>query len=107
MPSPFPGMDPYLEGPWRWADLHSRFINIASDQLMAKLRPKYLARIEERVYISDEMDSDRSVIVPDIRIVPQGSLEGVPFLPRGAVGVDIAEPIVVTNLIDDEIHEAK
>ena len=107
MPSPFPGMDPYLEGRSRWPDLHSRIINIASDQLIAKLRPKYLARIEERVYISDEMDSDRSVFVPDIKIVPQGSLEGVPFVPRGGVGVDIAEPIVVTNLIDDEIHEAR
>ena len=107
MPSPFPGMDPYLEGPSRWPDLHSRIINIASDQLTAKLRPKYLARIEERVYISDEMDSDRSVIVPDIRIVPQGSLEGVPFVPLRGVGVDVAEPILVTTLIDDEIHEAR
>lgn len=26
MPSPFPGMDPYLEEPRRWPDVHQRLI---------------------------------------------------------------------------------
>ena len=53
MLSPFPGMDPYLEDPGSWPDLHHRLISAASDQLNAQLRPRYLARIEERVYVDD------------------------------------------------------
>ena len=26
MPSPFPGMDPYLEDPWLWPDFHLSFM---------------------------------------------------------------------------------
>ena len=37
MPSPFPGMDPYLEAPWRWPDLHHRLITQISDVLTAQL----------------------------------------------------------------------
>ena len=51
MPSPFPGMDPYLEHPGRWPDVHHRLISIASDLLTAQLRPKYCVRVEERVYL--------------------------------------------------------
>ena len=28
MPSPFPGMDPFLELPGFWLDFHSRFMNV-------------------------------------------------------------------------------
>jgi hypothetical protein len=27
MPSPFPGIDPFLEGPAYWSDFHATFIN--------------------------------------------------------------------------------
>jgi hypothetical protein len=33
MPSPFPGMDPYLETPALWSDLHARFITYWRDAL--------------------------------------------------------------------------
>jgi hypothetical protein len=51
MPSPFPGMDPYLEKPSLWPDFHQRFITYTSEQLQAKIRPKYNARIEERIHL--------------------------------------------------------
>ena len=35
MPSPFPGMDPYLEQ--FWGDIHHRFITYACDQLQITL----------------------------------------------------------------------
>ncbi|HRW04572.1 MAG TPA: DUF4058 family protein [Caldilineaceae bacterium] len=31
--SPFPGMNPYLEAPDIWADVHSRLINVIAEQL--------------------------------------------------------------------------
>lgn len=33
MPSPFPGMDPYLEHPSRWSEVHSRLINAIANSL--------------------------------------------------------------------------
>lgn len=51
MPGPFPGMDPYLEDPAHWPDVHQRLITYIADILGADLRPRYHARIGERVYI--------------------------------------------------------
>ena len=107
MPSPFPGMDPYLENPGLWPDVHHRFISIASDLIADRVLPKYYVCIEERVYISDENDPGRSVIIPDVRISAASEWEGRPFVPREDGEVEVAEPIVVTTLIEDEIHEAR
>ena len=49
MPSPFPGMDPYLEHGARWPDLQHRLIAYTSEWLRPQLRPKYVARIDERI----------------------------------------------------------
>src|SRR5438046_2482720 len=51
MPSPFPGMDPYLEDPAFWRDFHQRFITYWCDALNDALPDHYEARIEERVGI--------------------------------------------------------
>lgn len=46
MPSPFPGMDPYVEGVYRM-NFHSSFSNEIWRQLVPKLRPKYIALLAE------------------------------------------------------------
>jgi hypothetical protein len=46
MPSPFPGMDPYLEDPFFWHQVHSQLIVALSHDLGGRLRPKYYAAIE-------------------------------------------------------------
>jgi hypothetical protein len=45
MPSPFPGMDPYLEQSKLWVDFHNRLADEISAQLNAKIRPDYFARL--------------------------------------------------------------
>ena len=57
MRSPFPGMDPFLENPFFWHQVHSRLIVALSNELGAKLRPKYYAAIETRTYLDDEEGS--------------------------------------------------
>jgi hypothetical protein len=57
MPSPFPGMDPYLEDPFFWHQVHSRLIVALSNDLGGKLRPKYYAAIETRTYLEDGPES--------------------------------------------------
>jgi hypothetical protein len=51
MPSPFPGMDPYLEEAVRWPDVHQSLITYIRDALQPQVRPGYHARMGERVYI--------------------------------------------------------
>ena len=50
MPSPFPGMDPYLETPDLWPDVHHELISQIRQALNPTLRPRYVARVELRVY---------------------------------------------------------
>jgi Protein of unknown function (DUF4058) len=41
MPSPFPGMDPYLEHPEVWPGFHLLLIAALAESLTPQLRPKY------------------------------------------------------------------
>ncbi|MGE0712618.1 MAG: DUF4058 family protein [Planctomycetota bacterium] len=54
MPSPFPGMDPWLEDPAGWPNVHVQLLAALRSHLQAKVRPRYLVRAEERVYLEDE-----------------------------------------------------
>ncbi len=65
MPSPFPGMNPYLEHPSLWAGIHHRLITAIANDLGPKLRPKYIVAIEERVY---EVNGDMTLLVRKVTI---------------------------------------
>ena len=69
MPSPFPGIDPFIEG-YEWSDFHTRFITAMSDALVPVIRPDYLARAEKRVYVEHPFDNPE-LIQPDLPIVRQ------------------------------------
>lgn len=91
MPSPFPGMDPYLES--HWGDVHASLIIYAREQLQSRLPSDLRARVEERVFLEAEDGSGRTV-VPDVRIYERPgefafSTEG------GVATVAIAEPLVI------------
>jgi Protein of unknown function (DUF4058) len=87
MPSPFPGMDPYLENPGLWPDVHHSLINVSSEFLLAALRPKYVAKIDERSYVVDGLDDALSVLVPSIRIREINS-SGASIIARGGVAIE-------------------
>jgi hypothetical protein len=55
MPSPFPGMDPYLEGP-RWLGVHSQLCPEIARQLAPRLRPRYVALTNERFVLDTPED---------------------------------------------------
>lgn len=65
MPSPFPGMDPYLEDRTLWPDVHASLITYIREGLQPQIRPKYVARIGERV----QLVSARRSYVPDTLLV--------------------------------------
>jgi hypothetical protein len=53
MPSPFPGMNPYLEQDDAWHDFHERFLPLVADLLVAQVRPAYIVKIDEHVYVHE------------------------------------------------------
>ncbi len=67
MPSPLPGMDPYLEHPSAWANIHHRLITAIADDLAPQLLPKYQILVEERVY-QETLEDSVLIGVPDITI---------------------------------------
>lgn len=54
MRNPFPGMNPYLEQPELWHQVHNRLIVAIADIITPQVVPKYRVSIEERVYTSTE-----------------------------------------------------
>ncbi len=111
MPSPFPGMDPYLEAPETWNDFHHGMISGIQELLNRTLRPNYHAMVEERVYISDEADPGRQWIVPDVHVSKREEPVFDDRVSANSAGYETviaaAEPVVITTLVDDEIHEAR
>ena len=53
IPTPFPGMDPYLEQHSLWPGVHNRLIVQIADDIAPRLRPRYYVAIEERIYQVD------------------------------------------------------
>lgn len=73
MPSPFPGMNPYLEHPSVWHDFHERFCPALSDALTALVRPQYIVKIDEQVYLHELSAEDRRLVGrPDVAITESG-----------------------------------
>ncbi|MEQ9372900.1 MAG: DUF4058 family protein [Coleofasciculus chthonoplastes F3-SA18-01] len=52
MHNPFPGMNPYLELPDLWHQVHNRLIVAIADAITPQIVPKYRVAIEERIYTS-------------------------------------------------------
>jgi Protein of unknown function (DUF4058) len=65
--SPFPRMNPYLEAPGIWPDVHTCLMSIIGEQLTPLLAPKYLAELETQVVI-DQVDDDPLIVLPDVSI---------------------------------------
>ena len=51
MPSPFPGMDPYLERVAVWHDFHDTFCLVLRKELLARLGDNYDAAYDDHVWI--------------------------------------------------------
>ncbi len=58
MPSPFPGMDPYLEDPTRWAGVHLRLIAAIERELNRLLPPPFVAEIDQYVRVQEVGEDD-------------------------------------------------
>src|SRR5215212_6711665 len=87
--TPFPGMDPWVEG--KWGDVHQRLITYCGDTIQEQLPGDLVARLEERVFLESPWTRGRK-IVPDMHIVERPERPRTPG-GRGVAGV--AEPLIM------------
>jgi len=53
MPSPFPGMNPYLEQDDVWQGFHAKFLAALGERLVPQVRPDYIVELEEHIYVHE------------------------------------------------------
>ncbi len=63
MPSPFPGMDPWLEGEQTFPDLHDGLTYLLKEAINAVLPQGYVATTKNRVWVDDELRREPDVSV--------------------------------------------
>ncbi len=86
----FPGMDPYLEAPGIWPDVHESLMNIFREQLNDHLVPKYVAELNTQIVIDRILDdvetrrgalADVSVTQPAPSPTETGAAVAIPSAP--------------------------
>ena len=92
MPSPFPGMNPYLEHPNIWEDFHANIAMEIQSQLSPNLRPRYFAALVPRVTYEEVLIEEKHSIKPDV------SVYQVSNLPWGGEAMAIASAPVTAEV---------
>lgn len=100
MPSPFPGMDPYLEGSL-WMTIHTDLAVAIAHQLNRRMSPRYVA-LTARRYVVD-MPEEAQVIVgetyPDVAVLTSRRVEG------GGLAVEaMAPPLRMRTLVRTRVR---
>jgi hypothetical protein len=90
-------MDPWLEQPTVWSGLHASLIIYMRDALQPLVSPRYVAAVEERVYVA----ATERVIAPDLSVRTSQPTASQP----GGIAVLEPDDAVILETMDDEIHE--
>jgi len=61
-------MDPHLESPLRWRDVHHSLASQIRRQLVPRLSPRYVARLEIRFIASTPDEQTVSILYPDVDV---------------------------------------
>lgn len=83
MPSPFPGVDPYLEG-YLWPDVHHALASKIRQHLTPQLRPRYTARLEVYVVEDSLPESEIGILYPDVEVMQTRQQSQTPAMPASA-----------------------
>jgi len=107
MPSPFPGVDPYVESRGLWADFHRRVITRCSDALNVLLPDHYAASIDEQIRLVDAVeDPEVRKYLPDVAIT-RSDRAGASSRPLR--GTATLEPATMTIALEppDEVRDSR
>jgi hypothetical protein len=104
MRPPFPGMDPWLEHPDRWPDVHNSLITAIRDALAPLVLPRYFVRVESRTTVLTGLDVGRvyrpGVSIHATELGAKARAPGVAVLERPEI-----KPYHVVLPIEEEIEE--
>ncbi len=104
MPSPFPGVDPYLEATALWPGFHDRFIVYLSDAINDSLPPGYWVNVEERVTAISLPGEERQSFVGDVGVASRlGEPLGRARSSDGAIAT--LEPVAVQLQYEEPVAE--
>jgi hypothetical protein len=95
-------MNPYLENPELWSEVHSRLIVAIADDLSEHLSEQYRVAIEKRTYFN-EVDNSLLVGIPDVSIVSKQ-----PEASQSRTTVTLSPPVMpitVTLPMTEEVQE--
>lgn len=103
MPSPFPGMNPYLENESVFRDFHQRLLPTLSDLLVPQVRPDYIVRVELEVYLTEPPGEERRFLGrPDAYLAPRKQDVGKP--PSGTAVLESPARVRWIPPVDEEKH---
>jgi Protein of unknown function (DUF4058) len=102
MPSPFPGIDPYLEGQGLWPDFHVSFLAELRNALADRLPESYVARIDERMNLVEVPTEEVKLVRPDVAVMRQGPERSASPRPRGTLTL---EPVTIPLKFLEEFRE--
>lgn len=104
MPSPFPGMDPYLEDSDIWPGFHHSLADEVKAQLNPLIGPKYYADVEVRTVVEEVNIAATRTIYPDAAILEQKKVERVSQSGSTAATLVVPEaPVQRMVLVSDQI----
>lgn len=90
--NPFPGMNPFVESPAEWPDMHDAMVVYARSWLNDRLPETYRAKTTETVYIESVV---RRQIRADVMVVGGGRFREDAPIVRVPVGKGLDEPFVI------------
>lgn len=103
MPSPFPGIDPFIEEQ-KWVDFHHELIAVMRESLVPRVRPRYEVSVEERVYVEHAPNGHLELIRPDVTVLER---EGQEASSESTVATAVAvAPVVLTLPMPERMREA-
>jgi hypothetical protein len=102
MPSPFPGMDPFIEGQ-DWEDFHQGFIVELAAALVPLVRPRYVVRRERRVYVEHQFSGQERLIRSDVAVLADRSEDARGDAASTSAGLS---PVLVSLPMPEEHREA-
>ena len=104
MPSPFSGVDPFLEASGLWEGFHERLIIHLSDLLSERVPKRYWVNIQERITSIGLPEGERQQFVADLGV---SAINGHPTTgERAASSVATMEPVTRTMLYDEPARES-
>ncbi len=84
MRTPFPGMNPWLEG-YIWPDVHGHLARVFVELIAPKIAPKYVARIDTTTIYDNNPNSEMGIIYPDVEIIERQDTLFEPIVAYGGV----------------------